>query len=113
VSLELRGDGGSGAEQLARMLERFETLLADALARPMPPWAAAVASAAEREGVLERFGRAAGGVDAGGRTVVELFEEQAAADAGTRPRAAPCDVSRTRKLRGRAGRAVGACACAR
>ncbi|HEV2734070.1 MAG TPA: amino acid adenylation domain-containing protein, partial [Longimicrobiaceae bacterium] len=107
VSLELRGDGGSGAEQLARMLERWETLLADALARPdAAVGALAVASAAERERVLERFGRAEGGVDASGRTVVELFEEQAARTPDAPALRAGGETVTYAELRSRAGRAA-------
>ncbi len=78
VALELRGDAGFAPAQLARMLERFGTLLADAVARPEAPVGElAVTSGAERER-LAAFGRSGGAPDAGGRTVVEMFEAQAA-----------------------------------
>ena len=52
TTLELRGDGFSPA-RLARMLERVEALLADALARPDAPVSAlAVTSEAERHALL-------------------------------------------------------------
>ncbi|HEV2147241.1 MAG TPA: amino acid adenylation domain-containing protein, partial [Longimicrobiaceae bacterium] len=79
VALELTGTEGFTAPHLALLLDRYDTLLADALARPDAPVAAlAVMSAEERTRVLGSFNRAAARRIPAPQPVHVLFEAQAA-----------------------------------
>ncbi|MEW5926731.1 MAG: amino acid adenylation domain-containing protein, partial [Gemmatimonadota bacterium] len=78
TTLELGGGGTVPPEQLALLLERYETLLVDALARPETPVGGlAVMSAGETARVVEEFNRTEARGGGGAATVHSLFEARA------------------------------------
>jgi amino acid adenylation domain-containing protein len=79
TTLRLDGGGTVPAAQLELLLERYETLLADALARPDAPLAVlAVMSAAERTRAVDAFNRTAARPEGETAPVHALIEARAA-----------------------------------
>ncbi len=79
VELELSGGDTFAPAQLGLLLERYETLLAGALARPEAPLGELPArSEAETARLLGEFSRTQARADAAERTIHALFEAQAA-----------------------------------